>query len=322
MDSLSQLLSAVEPAGTVDLLCRYGGRWRADHPQAPAGHVPYHVILQGEGVARIGRDELALRTGDILLLPHGASHLLRGIDERAPTAAAPPDIRHNGVLTELTQEGAGPGLEMLCGVFTLGRAGSLLLMALPQAMVLRAAPLGDNTALAALLALMRAEAGQPRLGGAAIINQLSTALFTLVLRALVHDGRQTRGLLALMADPRLAPAVQSMLRSPCEPWTLATLAQRCHLSRATFARQFVRASGLTPLRLLTAIRMEHAARQLERLKESVARVAAGIGYQSEAAFARAFKQHFGVGPGTYRRHGAAPAVAPAAIADPPARARA
>ena len=57
--------------------------------------------------------------------------------------------------------------------------------------------------------------------------------------------------------------------------------------------------------------MEHAARQLERLKESVARVAAGIGYQSEAAFARAFKQHFGVGPGTYRRQGAAPEGAPA-----------
>lgn len=306
MDSLSQLLSTVEPAGTVDLLCRYGGRWRADHPQAPAGHVPYHVILQGEGVARVGRDELTLRAGDILLLPHGASHLLRGIDDTAPAAPLPADIRHNGVLTELTQDGPGPRLEMLCGVFTLGRAGSLLLMALPQAMVLRAAAIGDNTALAALLGLMRAEAEHPRLGGAAIINQLSTALFTLVLRALVHDGQQTRGLLALMPDARLAPAVQSMLLAPTEPWTLASLAERCHLSRATFARQFVRASGLTPLRLLTAIRMEHAARQLERRKGSVARVAAECGYQSEAAFARAFKQHFGVGPGAYRRQGLAP----------------
>lgn len=306
MDSLSQLLSTVEPAGTVDLLCHYGGRWRADHPQAPAGHVPYHVILQGEGVARVGPDELALRAGDILLLPHGASHLLRGLDARAPAATAPPDIRHNGVLTQLTQDGAGPRLEMMCGVFTLGRAGGLLLMALPQAMVVRAATIADNSALAALLGLMRTEASRPRLGAAAIVNQLSTALFTLVLRALIHDGQQTRGLLALMADPRLAPAVQSMLQTPTEPWTLVTLAQRCHLSRATFARQFVRASGLTPLRLLTAIRMEHAARQLERPKDSVARVAAGIGYQSEAAFARAFKLHFGIGPGTYRRQAATP----------------
>ncbi|NMU90488.1 AraC family transcriptional regulator, partial [Achromobacter ruhlandii] len=298
MDSLSQLLSAVEPAGTVDLLCRYGGRWRADHPRAPAGHVPYHVILQGEGVARVGRDELALRTGDILLLPHGASHLLRGIDERAPTAAAPPDIRHNGVLTELTQEGAGPGLEMLCGVFTLGRAGSLLLMALPQAMVLRAATLGDNTALAALLALMRAEAGQPRLGGAAIINQLSTALFTLVLRALVHDGRQTRGLLALRADPTLAPAVHTMRRSPCEPWTLATLAQRCHSSPPPFARQLLPPTGLTPLPLLTAIRMAHAARQLERPKDSVGRVAPGPRHPSHAPLTRPSQQHFWAVPVT------------------------
>jgi AraC family transcriptional activator of mtrCDE len=98
----------------------------------------------------------------------------------------------------------------------------------------------------------------------------------------------------------MARAVDAVVRAPEKPWTLDSLAQVCNVSRATLARRFSQL-GMTPLELVTTLRMERAARLLRQDGLSAAAVAEQCGYASQAAFGRVFTQQFGIGPGAYRR---------------------
>jgi len=304
MDSLSHLVRMLAPSGSVDLRCRFAGDWFVAHDPAPPGQIPYHLILEGRGRARIGRDSLELEAGDVLLFPHGAAHVLRSVvggDSEDPAYNSLPARHFNGVLTEVTLHGEGQPLDMLCGTFAVGGSGGALLRSLPEVVCVRTARRADCAWLAALIGMMRHESEASHPGGAAIIGELSTALFTVLLRALMAERGAGHGLLALLGDARLSRAVEAVLREPAQPWTIASMAAVCNLSRATFARQFAQLSGLTPLELVTSLRMELAARLLTLENLSAERVSEQCGYASQAAFGRVFKQRYGVGPGAYRR---------------------
>lgn len=300
-DTLSHLVRLLAPSGTVDLRCRFAGDWAVDHAQAAPGTMPYHLILDGRCTLQLGRTRLELVAGDVLLLPRGSAHLLR--HGKPPTRQAPPQRAHNGVLTELSRDGAGPALDMLCGNFMLDGAGAPLLRSLPDHLLVRTAQRADCAWLASLIAMMRHETETPNPGGSAVIGELSTALFTVLLRAVMAERAAAMGLLALMGDARLSRALQAVLRDPARDWTVASLAAECNLSRAAFARRFVQLAGMTPLELVTTLRMELAARLLVQENLAVERVAERCGYASEAAFSRAFKEHHGEAPGAYRRQG-------------------
>ncbi|OWT75474.1 MULTISPECIES: AraC family transcriptional regulator [unclassified Achromobacter] len=151
-----------------------------------------------------------------------------------------------------------------------------------------------------LLLLMRNEASGDGLGGRALLNALSAALFALVLRHASVAGAEPAGLLAVAGEPRLAPALDAMFQDAAHPWTLEDLAQRCNMSRATFVRHFQSRIGRPAMALLTDIRMALALDHLKKTAMSTAAVAEAVGYQSEAAFQRAFKQHTGNTPAAWR----------------------
>ncbi|QYY34081.1 MULTISPECIES: AraC family transcriptional regulator [Cupriavidus] len=309
MDSLSELVRLLSPSGTVDLHCRVAGAWSAHNAQAPAGHMPYHVILDGRADVTIGKDVLPVSAGDVLLFPRGAAHTLASAQRtrRSGPPRGTASQRFNGVVTEITVPGADAPLDILCGTFALGGGAGILLRALPEMLcVPTAGPSpgeGGHDAgwLRGLIGMMHAEAETPRPGGAAIIADLSTALFTVLLRTLISRGTVTRGVLALLADTRMAKAVDAVVGSPERPWTIESLAQSANVSRATLARRFTQLGGITPLELVTTLRMERAARLLQQDNLSAAAVAERCGYASQAAFGRAFSGQFGVGPGAYRR---------------------
>ncbi|MBX4145213.1 AraC family transcriptional regulator, partial [Ralstonia pickettii] len=140
-----------------------------------------------------------------------------------------------------------------------------------------------------------------QLGGLAILDALSAALFALALRAISESGQAPTGLLALAGQPRLAPAIVAMLDDPARPWTLPELAALCSMSRATFMRHFQSKLGHSAADLLTDIRMSLAANALRRPSASAEAVSADVGYQSVAAFRRVFTRWAGMTPGEWRR---------------------
>jgi AraC family transcriptional activator of mtrCDE len=148
---------------------------------------------------------------------------------------------------------------------------------------------------------MRMESAGDKLGGHAMLNALSSALFTLVLRAASESEQAPTGLLALAGHPRLAPAISAMFADPTRPWSLPDLAGLCSMSRATFMRHFQDKLGRSALELLTDIRMSLAANELKKPGMTSEAVAESVGYQSVSAFRRVFADRMGMTPGQWRR---------------------
>lgn len=296
MDALSQLLSLYPMRTALDVRCHFGAPWVLDHPGTAGGVAPYHLIVRGE--ARVG--EQTLQAGDIIVFPHGDAHRLYFGD---PATASPKHSVPGGLLRLDGNDGDGPATDILCGEFRFDTDDSLL-TALPPMLVVRTADQADATGLRHLMEILQTEAETPRAGSEAVVRQLSSALFALLIRSWLEQSLAVPGLFAVMAERRLQAALHGMLSAPEQPWSLEELAETCHMSRATFARLFTKAAGATPAAVLTQLRMTRAARLLDAGKQA-GDVAESVDYQSEAAFNRAFKRQYGIGPGAYRRQPAA-----------------
>lgn len=301
MDALSRVLALYPLRTSLDVRCDVGAPWRLDQPAVGAGIAPYHLIVSGcATLDACGQKGMALQAGDIVMFPHGSAHLLHTGSAAAASALRPVDGAQ--VLRLLGNDGAGARNEILCGQFEFndGQARGLL-SALPEMIVVRTAGRDDFAGLAALLAMLRAETAVARPGASAVVAQLASALFALLMRAWLEQAAGRPGLFALLAERRLQPALQGMLDAPEHPWSLEAMAAACHMSRATFVRLFQRVAGASPATVLMQTRMARAAAALGDGGTAAGAVGEAVGYQSEAAFNRAFKRCFGVGPGQYRR---------------------
>jgi AraC family transcriptional activator of mtrCDE len=313
MDTLSRLLSLYTIRTSLDIRCELAAPWVLDEPAATPGVAPFHVIVEGDARVDVpGHATLDLAPGDVVVFPAGSAHRLHA--GPATDAAPVRPLAADGPLQRMGNGGAGPGTAILCGSFVFeGAARQALVRALPDVMVVRASRADDFPGLHALVRLLQHETTSVRPGGDVVVAQLSGALFALLLRAwLAGTDGTAPGLFAVLADRRLGNALARMLESPERAWKVEDLAEACHMSRATFARLFARLCGMPPADVLTQLRMARAARALLHGEGAVGDVALAVGYQSEAAFNRVFKRHYGVGPGGYRR--AARAAAPAAVA--------
>lgn len=304
MDWLSRLFEMMPVRGRLDLRCSYGAPWRIEQGPGEANEVPYHAVVRGSAMLEDpgGGKPLRLEAGDILLLPGNPRHVMHdGGGARAKPARNRPEL--NLVISE--NAGEGERLDLLCGHFAIAPSHDRLLRAyLPPRLVVHASGQngGENAAqLAGLVALMRGESVDDHLGGRAMLNALSTAMFALVLRLASEAEDAPRGLLALAGHPRLAPAVAALFNEPARAWSLPDLAHLCNMSRATLARQFQEKLGRSASDLLADIRMTVAANELRKSSASTGAVAEAVGYQSEAAFQRAFKSHIGVTPAQWRK---------------------
>jgi AraC family transcriptional activator of mtrCDE len=307
-DWLSRLLEITPLRGQLDLRCQYGAPWRIDQEAFSSGEMAYHIVLSGSASLADphgGRPEV-LQAGDILLLANGEAHTLHdGGKARAKPATS--RVAANLVFSE--NAGKGERLDMLCGRFVLSPFHAQLLRRyLPGRLIARtnvasstSAGQKSGAALHNLMALMQAETGADFLGGRAMLDALSTALFALTLRFASESAEAPAGLLALAGYPRLAPALDAMFHNPGHPWTLPLLAERCNMSRATFVRLFQEKLGMSASELLTDIRMTLSANELRSTTASTGAIAEAVGYQSEAAFQRAFKLHMGVTPARWRK---------------------
>nr|WP_315594631.1 AraC family transcriptional regulator [uncultured Cupriavidus sp.] len=309
IDWLSHLLNMITVTGRLEVRCTYGAPWRVAWPKSAAHEIPYHVVLKGRAIIEDPETQTSreLVDGDIVLLPSGSAHVLHdGSGHPAGLARN----RHGAAGWMLMEnDGQGERLDMLCGRFFIDPPHDRLIRDyLPGNLVVRAmdgpAEDGIETAsshLASLVGLMRMESAGGKLGGYAMLNTLTSALFTLVLRAASEAEQAPPGILALAGHSRLAPAISAMFADPARPWNLPELADLCSMSRATFMRHFQDKLGRSAIELLTDIRISLAANELKKPGRATEAVAESVGYQSVAAFRRVFTDKMGMTPGQWRR---------------------
>ena len=278
---LQSLLRAYQLRARVTDRFEACGHWNEPAPDAPFAW--FHLVEHG--VCHIRSASLAaplrMAPGDLVVFPGGAAHHLCS----APTPEdETPDAR----------------VVMICGEFHFdGPAAASLLRALPTTITVRAD--ADGGRLAALAALLRGEAEARAFGSRAVLDKLSDALFVIALRKHLRQSPPSGGLLAALADARLSSALAALHAEPGADWSVQGLAEKALMSRAAFAQRFNELLGEPPMRYLARWRMTLALARLREGRASVAQVAGELGFETEAAFRRAFKRVHGFGPGVARR---------------------
>jgi len=315
VDALSDALRVLRLTGAVFLDAEFTAPWcvlsegrrPVTHPLPPGGNVIFfHLLTEGRCKARLasGGETVELETGDIVMMSRDDSHLI-GSDLSLPPIPAAKLVQPaaaNGLM-RLDYGGGGEKTRFGCSFLICDeRLSGPLLDSLPR--ILRI-PLGEGPAVGWMRNLMQAgnlETAAQRPGGATVLAKLSELLFVEGLRRYIEslpDG--TAGWLAGLRDRFVGRALALMHERPGHDWTVDELAEKAGLSRSALAQRFTDLLGQPPMQYLTRWRLTIAAQRLREEKTSIARVAADIGYDSEAAFNRAFKRELGETPAAWRR---------------------
>ena len=303
MDLLADIVSGLELHSSL----YFRASFRADFAVAvPADRRRIRIHVSGPGrswVGLPGGSGVWAEEGDLVLVPHGAAHVLASDPELRPTPLA-------AVLAEggpgddgvLRHGGGGEEALLVCGHFAFDE--SLLhplVEGLPPIVHLRGRDGPGFAWVPPLLDSIERERSGEAPGSDAVTRRLSEVLFIQVLRAAAECGALTAGVQASLDDPQLRRALEAMHAEPAREWSLGTLASRAGLSRTVFADRFRERLGVTPMRYLTDWRMRQARHLLVDSALSVGEVGRRVGYASEAAFNRAFRESVGEPPGRHRR---------------------
>lgn len=319
MDVLSDVLRAVRLTGVVYFDFALTAPWVAEAPPSreiaatvlPGSErvIEYHLLLQGSAWGHaLGGEMLHLREGDLLLFPHGDAHVLSS----APGMRSAPDLaayaRSSTPLPLVYEIGTGAvetRTRLICGFFGCDeRPYNPLLTALPSVIHLPAA--GTDAAARPLGAMLEVAIREERRGQPGTENVLSRLselmLVEAIRRYLVELPSEQRSWLAGLRDPVVGRALEVLHSGPREAWTVESLGRTIGVSRSVLAARFAEMVGHPPMQYLTLWRMQLAARMLHD-GQRVIEVAGAVGYESEAAFSRAFKKVMGMAPAVWRRRG-------------------
>lgn len=318
MDVLSDVLRAVRLTGAVYFDIDAGSPWTGESPgssQIAAAVMPgaehvisFHAIVAGSCWAALSDGSatpVQLREGDIVVFPGGAPNVMSS----RPGARGKPDMamyyRPIDQQLPFTLLHGGPGNErtrFVCGYLGCdARPFNPLLASLPPLVVVSKPPDEDNWIID-ILRLTLTEGNSQRAGGETILAKLSELMFVEVLRRyLAALPADSRGWLSGLRDTHVGEALRLLHSRPNEDWTLDRLAKAVGLSRTIFVSRFTHYVEIPPMQYLARWRLQLAARLLERPGVRIGQAAAEVGYESEAAFNRAFKRFVGVPPGTWRK---------------------
>ena len=322
-DILSEVLRSVRLHGAVFFYVHGGRAWAAEAPASrdiAAAVMPgtehvmeYHVVTRGNcWAAIVGEKPVRMQAGDIVLFPHGDPHVLSS----APGMRAKPDVKgyfdHAGqkqpftlhldaAETPASASAHDGGTTIVCGFLGCDvRPFNPLIETLPRLLHLGAA--GDRDWMAAFMTHAATETQERRPGGDAMLERMSEMMFVDAIRRYVDTlPEDSRGWLAGMRDRMLGRVLALIHGNPAGPWTVEELGRRVGLSRSALHERFVEMIGQTPMQYLTNWRMQAAAALLRNTNATVASIAQDVGYDSEAAFARAFKRSAGRPPAAWRK---------------------
>lgn len=305
MDLIDDVLATLNLKGALYFRTDFSGEWGVTVPEH-RGAARFHLVIQGRCHVRLSSGEkVVLGPGDLILIPAGKSHQLSDADGRD----APP---LETVLEALSYTGDGvliagdrdkrASTQMVCGHFSFRNgADHPLLRALPGYLVFTAAdraraPLLDDT-----LRLITQRIFESRPGSMASVVKLSEAAFIELIRASAERQGDIATVMAAFEDRQIARALKSIHEHAHSPWTVESLAQEAGMSRSRFAERFRDLLRMSPMAYLSEWRLQKALAMLDDSRASVQQIAVQAGYQSPAAFTRAFATRFGAPPTEYRR---------------------
>jgi AraC-like DNA-binding protein len=269
-------------------------------------------VTEGELWAGIyGQPPVRVGAGDVVVIPRGDPYYLAANNREPPLPKLEDSVGMLGAHVRhelpfsICMGGGGAQTGLICGFLACDdRPFNPLLESLPQLVVVRRAEepaLGERLRGLIDLTLAESRAGVP--GGSTVRTRLSELLFVeLVRRQLATASARDSGWLAALADDVVGRALGLLHQRPAEPWSLHALAREVGSSRSVLADRFKRMLGQAPMQYLTRWRMQLAASQLVEGRRKVSAVAIDVGYDSEAAFSRAFRRETGVAPGSWRGH--------------------
>jgi AraC family transcriptional regulator, alkane utilization regulator len=329
VDTLTEVLKTIRLTGAAFFESELKAPWSvvapssraiADALMPEADHVvPYHLVTAGRCVVKLlDGPTIELAAGDVVVFPNGDHHMLGGTPQFGPVSMTSDDLTSllvRGKVTPIRGGGDGAATEMICGFFACDRRLSApILSGLPR---MFRVSLSDDPAAKWLRSSVHysvVETAQPRAGAEMLLAKLSELLFVETIRRYVRELPESHtGWLAGLRNPHVARVLALLHGRPEHPWTVEELAREVGLSRTVLAERFTHYLGQPPIQYLTKWRLSLASERLRDGSTSIGRVAEHAGYDSEAAFTRAFKRQFGLPPATWRRREArAPAAAAAA----------
>jgi AraC-like DNA-binding protein len=329
MDVLSEVLKVVRLEGAVFFNGEFSAPWcfrssapaMAPHLSAEARNlIIFHFLTEGRAYARLPeghREELA--AGDIVIVPHGDAHFLGNGSPERPVDSAQAFAKNLAEGLKLARFGGGGEItRFVCGYMAYDpRLSEVFLAGLPKMFKVRVASEPSGRWLESSVRFAVGEAGEASAGSGLVLAKLAEVLFVETLRRYIVALPPDRvGWLAGARDPVIGRALALLHEEPARAWTISDLARCVGSSRTRLADRFRHFLGESPMGYLARWRLKLGAEILESTEDTVAAVAAAVGYGSEAAFNRAFKREYDCPPAQFRRRrNAALSAAHAAAAE-------
>jgi len=303
-DPLGETLYQLRLDGSLYALSELRGPWGIEMPALP-GKMMFHIVTAGSCWLQAAADPpVELQQGSLVLLPRGRGHLL--LDE--PGAATQPffDLpvqQVNERFETLTYGGAGKLTKLTCCVLNFDHiAGAQLVNQLPEVLHINSLDTDVDGWLEQTLRFLAREAREQRPGGQTIMANLADILVIQAIRTWIETADEAnQGWLAALRDRYVGNALVAIHRQPEKSWSVESLAREVGLSRSGFSARFSALVGESVMQYVTRWRMLLARGKLLEGKVTLGELSEQLGYQSEAAFSRAFKRTMGVSPGAVRQ---------------------
>jgi AraC-like DNA-binding protein len=303
-DPLGEALHFLRMSGSFYCLSEFTAPWGLDLPPMQ-DCVMFHVVTAGECRLEVaGAETCVLRPGALALVPHGRGHILNSApDVKAGKLFDLPRELVSDRYEHLRHGGGGAPTTMLCAAVRFeDPSAHHLLRLLPRLISVDTWNSPELEWLQSTLRFLTAEARELRAGGETVITRLADILVIQAIRAwIATDAQAQTGWLRALRDKQIGRAIALIHRDPARDWTVASLASAVGMSRSAFAARFTDLVGEPAMQYVLRWKMHAALKWLKESDATISQLATKLGYESEAAFSRAFKRLIGISPGAARK---------------------
>lgn len=304
MDVFDDIINVLNLKGALYFRTHFNGEWGIEVPQYEEV-ARFHLLVKGHCFVQANGKTVLLEPGDMVLIPHGAKHVLSSTETCE-------SIKLDSVLEKANYDGNGvlyygkgdpnASTQLICGHFNF-RTGAdhILIRSLPQILYICNVKRAKNPLVDDLLRLITRQVYNKPLGSDSTIIRLTEIVFVELLKIMANEGDNIGDIFQAFSDPKISKSLQLIHHQPECAWTVESLAKEVAMSRSRFAKKFNDLLGTPPMTYLSEWRLQKAMSLLEESQMNIQEIASKTGYHSPSAFTRAFSVKTGSSPSDYRK---------------------